>query len=62
MQVTDTQREAMKSLLNGPANIAAVHAGRLVTLGYVEKTGQSALQRGYSHVSLTDAGRALLNA
>lgn len=58
MTITDNQRKCLQSLLDGPGNIPAVHAGKLKAAGYVEPTGESSGQRGYAHVKLTDAGRA----
>ena len=43
-----------------PANVPAVHVGKLTAAGYIEKTGNSSGQRGFANVRITDAGRAAL--
>ena len=55
--LTESQTAALRGLLTGPGNIPAVHTGKLVEAGLVEKTGVGSGQRGYANVQLTAAGR-----
>ena len=58
MNLSESQRNALNGLLSGPANIPAVHAGKLKDAGYIESTGEASGQRGYANVKITAAGRA----
>lgn len=59
--LTDSQKTALQGLTNGAGNIPAVHAGKLIEAGYVEKTGEGSGRRGYANVQLTNAGRAVIS-
>ena len=58
MNLSESQRSVLIGLLSAPANIPAVHAGKLKDAGYVESTGYPSRQRGYANVKITAAGRA----
>ena len=45
MKLSESQINALNGLLSGPANIPAVHAGKLKDAGYVESTGEASGQR-----------------
>ncbi|UUV43181.1 helix-turn-helix DNA binding domain protein [Rhodobacter phage RcCWillis] len=60
MQLTEKQTAVLTSLLSGPGNIPAVHAGKLKAAGYVESTGDTSGARGFANVRITDAGRAAI--
>lgn len=57
--LSEKHKAHLQKLLDGPALIPAIVSGHLVSLGYAAKTGEPGA-RGYSHVAITDAGRAAL--
>ena len=44
MNLSESQRNALNGLLSGPANIPAVHTGKLKDAGYIESTGEASGQ------------------
>lgn len=60
LNLSDSQLQALKGLSAGPANIPAVHTGKLLEAGLVEKTGEGSGRRGYANVRLTAAGQAAI--
>lgn len=60
MALTPNQTTFLQSVTSGPARMPSIIAGKLMTAGLVEKTGESSGQRGYSHVRITEAGKQAL--
>lgn len=58
--LSDSQRAVLVGLhtQSGTGNIPAIHAGKLLEAGLVEKTGEGSGRRGYANVRITSAGQA----
>jgi len=60
--LTPTQITNLRSIESSAGSIPSINAAKLASAGLVEKTGEKATGRGFSHVRITEAGKQALAA